>query len=107
MLRAQQTSTWEVVRELVTTRIRGHATRLALPHVGEHREELGVRAEADAMGYLEFVELLLGEESGPRRPPVPPALKLSGLPHYKALDAKTRGRLGPGGPCSEAVVRGS
>ena len=37
--------------ELLTTRIRDHATRLALPHLAEHLDELVARAEADTMGY--------------------------------------------------------
>ena len=74
--------------ELVTTRIRGHAARLALPHLAEHLEGLLARAEADTMGYLEFVDLLLGEEVGLREGRrFRAALKLSGLPHHKSLDA--------------------
>ncbi len=73
--------------ELVTTRIRGHATRLTLPHLGEHLDTLVARAEADTMGYLEFVDLLLGEEVGVREGRrFRAALKLSGLPHHKGLD---------------------
>lgn len=74
--------------ELITTRIRGHATRLTLPHLGENLEGLVARAEADSMGYLEFVDLLLGEEVGVREGRrFRTALKLSGLPHHKGLDA--------------------
>jgi hypothetical protein len=36
-----------------------------------------------------------------------PRAKLSGLPHQRASTRNTRPRLGPGGPCSEAVTRGS
>jgi DNA replication protein DnaC len=73
--------------ELVTTRIREHATRLALPHLAEHLDALVARAEADTMGYLEFVDLLLGEEVGLREGRrFRAALKLSGLPHHKGLD---------------------
>ena len=61
-----------VVNELISTRIRDHATRLALPHLAENLDALLARAEADTMGYLEFVDLLLGEEVGaPRGTPVP------------------------------------
>jgi len=75
------------VSELVTTRIRDHATRLTLPHLGENLESLVARAEADTMGYLEFVDLLLGEEVGVREGRrFRTALKLSGLPHHKGLD---------------------
>ena len=74
--------------ELVTTRIRGHATRLALPHLAEHLDDLVARAEADTMGYLEFLDLALGEEVGVREGRrFRAALKLSGLPHHKGLDA--------------------
>jgi hypothetical protein len=47
--------------ELVTARIRDHATRLALPHLAEQLDDLVARAEADTMGYLEFLDLALGE----------------------------------------------
>ncbi len=73
--------------ELITTRIRGHAARLTLPHLTEHLEALVGRAEADTMGYLEFIDLLLGEEVGVRESRrFRAALKLSGLPHHKGLD---------------------
>src|SRR3954447_10290428 len=45
------------------------------------------RAEADTMGYRDFVDLLLGEELGLREGRrLRTALKLSGLPHHKTLD---------------------
>jgi DNA replication protein DnaC len=73
--------------ELVTTRIHDHATRLGLPHLAEHLEVLVDRAEADTMGYREFVDLLLGEELGLREGRrLRTALKLSGLPHHKTLE---------------------
>lgn len=73
--------------ELVTTRVRDHALRLGLPHLAEHLETLVDRAEADTMGYREFVDLLLGEELGLREGRrLRTALKLSGLPHHKTLD---------------------
>jgi hypothetical protein len=44
------------------------------------------------MGYLEFVDLLLGEVVGfAKAAGSAPALKLSGLPHHKGLDAKHEG----------------
>jgi DNA replication protein DnaC len=74
--------------ELVTTRIRDHATRLALPHLAEHLDDLVSRAEADTMGYRDFLDLALGEEVGVREGRrFRAALKLSGLPHHKGLDA--------------------
>lgn len=54
------------MNELISTRIRGHATRLMLPHLAENLEGLLGRAETDTMGYLEFIDLLLGEEVGLR-----------------------------------------
>ena len=75
------------MNELVSTRIRDHAARLTLPHLAENLEGLLSRAEADSMGYLEFVDLLLGEEVGLREGRrFRTALKLSGLPHHKGLD---------------------
>jgi len=72
---------------LVTTRIREHATRLGMTHLGETVSELVTRAETDQMGYLDFVDLLLGEELGIREGRrFRNALKLSGLPHHKSLD---------------------
>jgi len=73
--------------ELVTTRIHDHATRLGLPHLAEHLDTLVDRAEADTMGYRDFVDLLLGEELGLREGRrLRTALKLSGLPHHKTLE---------------------
>src|SRR4051812_2586306 len=73
--------------ELVTTRIHDHATRLGLPHLAEHLDHLVDRAEADTMGYRDFVDLLLGEELGLREGRrLRTALKLSGLPPQKPLD---------------------
>jgi len=72
---------------LVTTRIREHATRLGMTHLGETVSELVTRAETDQMGYLDFVDLLLGEELGIREGRrFRNALKLSGLPHHKSLE---------------------
>jgi DNA replication protein DnaC len=75
------------MNELISTRIRDHAARLVLPHLAENLDGLLARAEADSMGYLEFVDLLLGEEVGLREGRrFRTALKLSGLPHHKGLD---------------------
>lgn len=72
---------------LVTTRIREHAAKLGLTHLGETVTQLVERAEADTMGYLDFVDLLLQEELGLREGRrFRNALKLSGLPHHKTLD---------------------
>ncbi len=63
-----------------TTRIREHASKLGMTHLTDTISELVARAEANQMGYFEFVDLLLGEElwirEGRR---FRDALKLSGL----------------------------
>lgn len=74
--------------ELTASRIRAHAERLRLANTGEALETLVARAEAEDMGYLEFVDLLLDEEVGVRESRrVTNALKLSGLPHHKRLES--------------------
>lgn len=74
--------------ELVATRIREHAERLHLTNLTANLDTLLARAEAKTMGYLEFVDLLLEEEVGVREGRrFRNALKLSGLPHHKGLDA--------------------
>jgi DNA replication protein DnaC len=75
------------VSALVTTRIREHAAKLGLTHLGETVTQLVERADAEQMGYLDFVDLLLEEELGLREGRrFRNALKLSGLPHHKTLD---------------------
>jgi len=72
---------------LTTTRIREHALKLGMTHLTDTISELVARAEADKMGYLDFVDLLLGEELGIREGRrFRNALKLSGLPHHKTLE---------------------
>jgi len=71
---------------LVSNRIRAHATRLALPHLAENLEGLLARAETDTMGYLDFLDLALGEEVALREGRrFRAALNSSGLPHHKGL----------------------
>jgi DNA replication protein DnaC len=73
--------------ELVLDRIRVHAQRLALTHLGEEAESLTKRAETESLGYLDFLDLVLEEEVGVREGRrFRNALKLSGLPHHKTLD---------------------
>jgi DNA replication protein DnaC len=73
--------------ELVATRIRAHAERLGLTHLAETVDQLAARAEADQLGYLGFLDLLLEEELGLRESRrFRNALKLSGLPHHKTID---------------------
>lgn len=72
---------------LVTDRIREHASRLGLTHLTETVTQLVERADAEQMGYLDFVDLLLEEELGLREGRrFRNALKLSGLPHHKTID---------------------
>ena len=74
--------------ELVATRIREHADRLRLTHLAEGLDGLVDRAEQQTMGYLDFLDLVLEEEVGVREGRrFRNALKLSGLPHHKGLDA--------------------
>ena len=71
---------------LTTTRIREHALKLGMTHLSDSISELVARAEADKMGYLDFLDLLLGEELGVREGRrFRNALRLSGLPHRKTL----------------------
>jgi DNA replication protein DnaC len=73
--------------ELITARIRAHAVRLGLPATAEDPAALVARAEQASMGYLDFLDLILGEEAGlkdSRR--CRAALNISGLPHHKTLD---------------------
>lgn len=51
---------------LTTTRIREHALKLGMTHLSDTISELVARAEANQMGYLDLVDLLLGEELGIR-----------------------------------------
>ncbi len=72
---------------LTTTRIREHALKLGMTHLTDTISELVTRAETDQMGYLDFIDLLLGEELGVREGRrFRNALKLSGLPHHKSLE---------------------
>jgi DNA replication protein DnaC len=74
--------------ELVATRIREHAERLHLANLTSNLDQLVARAEQASIGYLDFVDLLLEEEVGLREGRrFRNALKLSGLPHHKGLDA--------------------
>ena len=75
---------------LTADRIRAHATRLGLTHLGSEpgvAAGLVARAETGQLGYLDFLDLLLEEELGLREGRrFRNALKLSGLPHHKTLD---------------------
>jgi DNA replication protein DnaC len=75
------------VNELTANRVRDHATRLGLTHLADTIDQLITRAEADTLGYLDLVDLLLEEELGLREGRrFRNALKLSGLPHHKSIE---------------------
>jgi DNA replication protein DnaC len=72
---------------VITKRIRTHATKLGLPHLADSIEQLAERANADKMGYLEFLDLVMEEEIGVREARrFRTALRSSKLPHHKTLD---------------------
>ncbi|GAA3251301.1 MULTISPECIES: IS21-like element helper ATPase IstB [Nonomuraea] len=72
--------------QLVTNRIKAHATRLGLPHLAASVDQLIARANADKMGYLDFLDLILEEEHGVRDGRrFRAALRLSKLPHHKEI----------------------
>jgi DNA replication protein DnaC len=73
--------------ELLAARVKEGAARLRLGNLEEHLDSLVERAEASTLGYLEFLDLVLEEETGVREGRrFRNALKLSGLPHHKTLD---------------------
>ena len=73
--------------ELLTTRIRTHATKLGLTHLAETVETTLTRAETDQLGYSQLLDLILDEEVAHREGRrFRNALNLSGLPHRKTLD---------------------
>lgn len=73
--------------DLVADRIRATATRLGLPHLARTLAELTARADTEAMGYLDFLDLVLEEELAVRdERRFRNGLRLSKLPHHKTLD---------------------
>ena len=73
--------------QLVCARIREYAGKLGLTHLIDTVDQLTARAEAEQLGYLEFLDHVLEEELGLRESRrFRNALKLSGLPHHKTLD---------------------
>jgi DNA replication protein DnaC len=75
------------VSELVTTRIQATAVKLGLPHLARTLEQHTARADRDAMGYLDFLDLVLEEELAVRdERRFRAGLRLSKLPHHKTLD---------------------
>jgi DNA replication protein DnaC len=72
---------------LVTDRVREHATRLGLVHLADTVTDLVARADTAQLGYLDLLDLALGEEIGHREARrFRSALAMSGLPHHKSLD---------------------
>jgi DNA replication protein DnaC len=75
------------VSELVSARIRDHAAKLGLTHLVSSIDQLTARAEAEQLGYLDFLDQVLEEELGLRESRrFRNALRLSGLPHHKTLE---------------------
>jgi DNA replication protein DnaC len=73
--------------ELITERIRRNAGELSLHGIAADPDELIDRAEAERLGYREFLDLVLESEVGVlegRR--YQSRLKMAGLPHHKTLD---------------------
>ena len=73
--------------ELVTARISAHAARLGLHQLAAAAPALIQRAHDAQLGYADFLDLILGEETAAkddRR--FASALHVSGLPHHKTLD---------------------
>jgi DNA replication protein DnaC len=75
------------VTELVTSRIRTSAAKLGLPHLAGALHDFATRADAAAMGYLDFLDLVLQEELAVRdERRFRAGLNQSKLPHHKTLD---------------------
>ncbi|AVT39614.1 IS21-like element helper ATPase IstB [Plantactinospora sp. BB1] len=73
--------------DLVADRIRATATRLGLPHLARTLADLTARADTEAMGNLDLLDLVLEEEQAVRdERRFRSALRLSRLPHHKTLD---------------------
>jgi len=73
--------------ELITERIRRNATELRLGGIAAEADELIDRAQAEQLGYREFLDLVLECEVAvleDRR--YQSRLKMAGLPHHKTLE---------------------
>lgn len=73
--------------EMLNERIRRNAGELRLHGIAESPDELVDRAEANDLGYREFLDLVLESEIGVlegRR--YSQRLKMAGLPHHKTLE---------------------
>jgi DNA replication protein DnaC len=75
------------VSELISTRIKAHASKLGLTHLAASLEQLCQRADAEQFGYLDFLDLIIEEELGIRDGRrFRAALRLSKLLHHKTID---------------------
>jgi DNA replication protein DnaC len=75
------------LNELVTKRIRTAAAKLGLPHLAGELDSFARRADATTLGYLDFLDLVLGEELAVRdERRYRQGLRLSKLPHHKTID---------------------
>ncbi|WP_328580451.1 IS21-like element helper ATPase IstB [Streptomyces sp. NBC_00370] len=73
--------------ELTSTRIRTTAVKLGLPHLAEALNQYVQRADEAKMGYLDLLDLVLSEELAVREDRrFRNGLRLSKLPHHKALE---------------------
>jgi DNA replication protein DnaC len=75
------------VSELITTRVRASAVKLGLTHLADGLTDQLARADTAAMGYLDFLDLILQEELAVREERrLRHSLRLSKMPHYKTID---------------------
>ena len=73
--------------ELIAGRIKAHAEKLGLLHLAASLEQLVKRADAEQLGYLDFLDLIVEEELGIRDGRrFRQGLRLSKLPHHKTLE---------------------
>lgn len=73
--------------ELTATRIRTAAVKLGLSHLAEALNQYIQRADEAKMGYLDLLDLVLGEEFAVRDDcRFGSGLRTSKLPHHKTLD---------------------
>ncbi len=76
-----------VLSELISTRIKAHASKLGLTHLAASLEQLCQRADVEQLGYLDFLDLIIEEELGIRDGRrFRAALRLSKLPRHKTID---------------------
>ncbi|WP_405736466.1 IS21-like element helper ATPase IstB [Streptomyces sp. NBC_01537] len=72
---------------MLRRRIRTTAAKLGLPHLATELDSFARRADATTLGYLDFLDLVLGEELAVRdERRFRQGLRLSKLPRHKTLD---------------------